>query len=117
MTTPLTSTTLPTLYSAIGLLKRRLRKVAPTQRPAAGEREESIEGARLPNALREGAAILRDRGHPGLVVERSAERTDERRHHRSAVYGRGAVLQAQRYRLGPLRRLVTAPNWPTPEPR
>src|SRR3954447_26342900 len=106
MTTPLTSTTLPTfdaeLLSAIGLLKRWLRKIVPTQTPAAGEREQSIESARLSNALGGGAAVLRDRGHTGLVVERSAVRADERRHHRPGSLRRGCGC----YRPGPSARLV-----------
>jgi hypothetical protein len=78
MTTPLTSTILPTFWSAIGLLKKRgFCERVPARTPAAGERPESIEGAWLSNALRDGPPVLLDRGHPGLVVERSAVRGDE----------------------------------------
>jgi len=52
-----------------------------THAATADERPESIEGPRLLNAARKRTMLLHQRGHTGLVIERSAVRADERGDH------------------------------------
>jgi hypothetical protein len=62
----------------VGVFHERTPAPAPGAR---GERPQSIEGRRLPNAARKRTMLLDQRGHTGLVIERSAVRADERVDH------------------------------------
>ncbi len=96
------------LSLAIGLLKRGLHEEMPRlARTPAGKRPESTEARSRTHVPRQGAAVLHERGHTGLVVVRSAVRGDERRDHAHQT-----TRWAKRYG----RWLSAAPNTPTPEP-
>ena len=81
------------LRSAIGLLKRRLHERMPAPRAQRRASDRSLSKARDARERRSaGPALLRHRGHTGLVVERSAVRRDERGHHPLEDYS-GASLR------------------------
>src|SRR5712692_4299772 len=82
MTTPLISISLPTFWSGIELLEGdRLGQGAIS--PA--ESSQSNQAKLGPVLLRERAAILHQRRHPGGVIEASDVRADERRKHASRI--------------------------------
>ena len=76
MTTPLTSTILPTFRLLSHWTPEEADCARGRPRRRCGGRATGVYRRRvaLGTPLREGAAVLRDRGHPGLVIERSAVR-------------------------------------------